>query len=56
MSTTTKSTDIGKDQQSEQITNSTPDNGAADTDEGTDFKVTIRKIEGPIRPRGVLAE
>jgi hypothetical protein len=27
-----------------------------ESDEDTEFKVTVRKLELPVRPRGVLAE
>jgi hypothetical protein len=31
-------------------------NAACETDGGDEFKLTVRKLEMPVRPRGVLAE
>jgi hypothetical protein len=40
----------------EKEANETPKESTATATEGGEFKVTVRKLEMPVRPRGVLAE
>lgn len=39
---------------SDKATNEKPEEGTSN--EGGEFKLTVRKLEMPVRPRGVLAE
>jgi hypothetical protein len=51
---------IGSDQAVEGTADGPPETPAATTDESapdeSEFKITVRKLDFPVRPRGVLAE
>ncbi len=40
----------------EKEANESPKDSTATATDGGEFKVTVRKLEMPVRPRGVLAE
>jgi hypothetical protein len=51
---------VGSDRVAEGAADGPPEEPAATTDESvpgqSEFKITVRKLDFPVRPRGVLAE